>query len=212
MVQLADADIATREVLEWKGLHLFHFMGSSCSQKTRIFLNLKGIAWESHILSLGGGENYSAYYLGINPRGLVPALVIDGQVHIESNDIMTLLDQRFPELRLIPEGREGDMDRLLHHEDDLHHDVRTITFRFTQARGRAPRCPRSLPGIPTRPGQNGVLIFSMMPAPMQPGWGIRSIQRPRASQRQFRRCGKRRGVIAFSRRMRRSRRFDSMAY
>jgi glutathione S-transferase len=156
MVQLADADIATREVLEWKGLHLFHFMGSSCSQKTRIFLNLKGIAWESHILNLGGGENYSAYYLGINPRGLVPALVIDGQVHIESNDIMTLLDQRFPEPRLIPEGREGDMDRLLHHEDDLHHDVRTITFRFTQARGRAPRSAEALANY--RAGGTGTVL------------------------------------------------------
>ncbi len=144
MVQLADADIATREVLEWKGLHLFHFMGSSCSQKTRIFLNLKGIAWQSHILNLGVQENYSAYYLGINPRGLVPALVIDGQVHIESNDIMTLLDERYPEPKLIPAGREGDMDALLHHEDELHHDVRTITFRFTQARGRAPRSEEAL--------------------------------------------------------------------
>ena len=49
MVQLADGDIKTREVLDWKGVHLFHFMGSSCSQKARIFLNLKGIPWESHL-------------------------------------------------------------------------------------------------------------------------------------------------------------------
>jgi glutathione S-transferase len=144
MVQLADEDIATREVLEWTGLHLFHFMGSSCSQKTQIFLNLKNIEWQSHILNLGGGENYSAHYLGINPRGLVPTLVIDGQVHIESNDIMTLLDERYPQPRLIPEGREGEIGDLLHHEDDLHHDVRTITFRFTQPRGRAPRSPEAL--------------------------------------------------------------------
>jgi hypothetical protein len=36
MVQLVDRDIKTREVLDWKGLHVLHYMGSSCSQKLRI--------------------------------------------------------------------------------------------------------------------------------------------------------------------------------
>ena len=45
MVQLADSDISTKEVLDWQGIHLIHFAGSTCSQKTRIFLNLKGIDW-----------------------------------------------------------------------------------------------------------------------------------------------------------------------
>ena len=49
MVQLVDSDIKTREVLDWKGVHVLHFSGSSCSQKLRIFLNLKGIPWESHL-------------------------------------------------------------------------------------------------------------------------------------------------------------------
>jgi hypothetical protein len=40
MVQLVDSDIRTRNVLAWKGVHVLHFMGSSCSQKLRIFLNL----------------------------------------------------------------------------------------------------------------------------------------------------------------------------
>ena len=52
MVQLVDSDIKTREVLDWKGVHVLHFAGSSCSQKLRIFLNLKGIAWESHPIDL----------------------------------------------------------------------------------------------------------------------------------------------------------------
>ena len=47
MVQLLDCDIRTREVLDWKGVHVLHFIGSSCSQKLRVFLNLKGIPWES---------------------------------------------------------------------------------------------------------------------------------------------------------------------
>ena len=144
MVQLLDQDIQTREVLDWKGVHLFHFMASSCSQKTRIVLNLKGIEWESHPIDLGSSAHYTPWYLGINPRGLVPTLVLDGAVHIESNDIIQLLDQKFPEKRLIPEGFEDQMSELLHHEDELHFDLRTLTFRFTQPRGKDPRSKEDL--------------------------------------------------------------------
>ena len=144
MVQLLDQDIETREVLDWTGLHLFHFWGSSCSQKARISLNLKGLPWESHLIDLASQEHYTPWYLGINPRGLVPTLVMDGEVHIESNDIIQTLDQRFPEVRLVPEGHEDQMAELLHHEDDLHLDLRTITFRFTQPRGKEPRSKEAL--------------------------------------------------------------------
>lgn len=144
MVKLFESDILTKEVLDWKGLHLFHFMSSSCSQKTRVCLNLKNLDWESHHLNLGGGDNYTDFYMGINPRGLVPTLIHDGEVHIESNDILTLLDVRFPEVKLIPPGMEDQMDALLHLEDDLHLDIRTITFRFTQPRGKEPRSKETL--------------------------------------------------------------------
>ncbi|MCC2096455.1 MAG: glutathione S-transferase family protein [Hyphomicrobiales bacterium] len=144
MVQLADTDIATREVLGWKGLHLFHFHSSSCSQKTRIALNFKDAEWTSHEIDLPKNENLTPWYLGINPRGLVPTLVIDGAVHIESNDILLLLEQRLAGTKLIPEGMETRVANLLHHEDDLHLDLRTLTFRFTQPRGRAPKSPEAL--------------------------------------------------------------------
>jgi glutathione S-transferase len=130
MVQLLDSDITTREVLGWKGLHLLHYMGSSCSQKLRIFLNLKGLPWASHLVDLSANENLQPWFLGINPRGLVPVLVHDGAVHIESNDIIQYLEQRFPAPRLIPAGHENEVAALLKHEDDLHLDLRTLSFRF----------------------------------------------------------------------------------
>jgi glutathione S-transferase len=133
MVQLIDSDIKTREVLEWKGVHILHFMGSSCSQKLRVFLNLKGIPWQSHPIDLPGNENFRPWFLGINPRGLVPVLVHDGAVHIESNDIITYLEKTFPEPRLIPPGHENNVAALLKHEDDLHLDLRTLSFRFVFA-------------------------------------------------------------------------------
>jgi glutathione S-transferase len=144
MVQLIESDILTKEVLDWQGLHLFHFMSSSCSQKTRVCLNLKNIEWESHHLNLSAGDNYTDYYLGINPRGLVPTLIHDGEVHIESNDILLLLDERFPDVKLVPAGLEDQIAELLHHEDDLHLDLRTLTFRFTQPRGKEPRSKETL--------------------------------------------------------------------
>jgi glutathione S-transferase len=130
MVQLVDGDIATREVLDWKGVHVLHFMGSSCSQKLRIFLNVKGIKWESHHVDLFANENFQPWFLGINPRGLVPVLVHDGAVHIESNDIIQYLEQKFPTPKLIPVGYENEIAALLKHEDDLHLDLRTLSFRF----------------------------------------------------------------------------------
>src|ERR1700687_3685734 len=113
MVQLADSDIKTREVLGWRGVHVLHYMGSSCSQKLRIFLNLKNIKWESHLVDLFTNENYSEWFLGINPRGLVPVLVHDGTVHIESNDIIQYLEKNFPTPRLIPPGHENEVTKLL---------------------------------------------------------------------------------------------------
>lgn len=130
MVKLAEGDIKTREVLDWKGLHVFHMPLSSCSQKLRIVLALKGLEWESHEIDLMHNENLSEWFLGINPRGLLPVLVDDGYVHIESNDIITYLEGKYPEPKLIPDGLEGQVDDLLKHENDLHLDLRALSFRF----------------------------------------------------------------------------------
>ncbi len=144
MVQLVDSDIKTREVLRWKGVHVLHFFLSSCSQKLRIFLNLKGIEWQSHPVDLFTNENLSELFLGINPRGLLPVLVHDGAVHIESNDIITYLEKRFPQPRLIPAGSENEMAALLRHEDDLHFDLRALSFRFVFAPPGPPKSPEEL--------------------------------------------------------------------
>jgi len=144
MVQLVDGDIKTREVLGWKGVHVLHYSGSSCSQKLRIFLNLKGIPWESHVIDLHANENFQPWFLGINPRGLVPVLVHDGAVHIESNDIVGYLEKTFPQPRLIPAGHENEVAALLKHEDDLHLDLRTLSFRFVFAPPGPPKSAEAL--------------------------------------------------------------------
>ena len=130
MVMLQDSDIQTKEVLSWQGLHLFHAMGSTCSQKTRIFLRSKGLSWTSHHLNLANKEHLKPYFMGINPRGLVPVLVHDGKVIIESNDILQYLETTFPEPSLIPDSLSNQVSALLKEEDDLHLDIRALTMRF----------------------------------------------------------------------------------
>ncbi|MFT4518466.1 MAG: glutathione S-transferase [Halioglobus sp.] len=144
MVQLLEEDIQTKEVLQWRGVHLIHFQGSSCSQKARIFLNLKGIDWQSHSLNIAQQDNYKPWFLGINPRGLVPVLVHDGVVQIESNDILQYLDDTFPAPRLIPEELRAEIITSLREEDDLHLDLRALTMRFVFPKFLAQKRPKAL--------------------------------------------------------------------
>lgn len=129
-MKLDRSDIKTVEILDWKGIHLFHFSGSACSQKLRIFFNIKKINWNSHVINLIKQEQFSEWFLGINPRGLVPTLVHDGDVHIESNEIMAYLDDVYKDNKLFPIDLIDEINKDLAFEDSLHHDLRRLTFRY----------------------------------------------------------------------------------
>jgi GST-like protein len=90
-----------------KGIHLYHAGWSNCSMRVRLTLEEKGLAWTSHHLDTRVGEHITAEYFAIHPYGLVPALVHDGDVWIESSDIIRYLDDTFPEPRLTPADDEG---------------------------------------------------------------------------------------------------------
>ena len=76
----------------WRGVHLLHFDASPCSQKVRILLDEKNIDWQSHHIDLRKHQHVTPWFLSINPRGVVPVLVHDGVVHVESSDIMEYVD------------------------------------------------------------------------------------------------------------------------
>ncbi len=138
-MQLPAEQVTTKEVLQWQGLHLLHYHMSSCSQKVRILLGELGIKFTSHHIDLRRGEQKTPWYLGINPNGVVPVLVHDGAVHIESNDIIQYLNERFapPEASLIPGAPEpaAQMQVLMDLEDQLHQDLRTVTFTYLAPSG-----------------------------------------------------------------------------
>lgn len=105
-------DSQSSEVRNLNGLHLYHFVVSNCSQRVRIALEEKGLDWTSHHLNLAQNEHVSAGYQAINPNGVVPTLVHDGQVIIESNDILRYLEEKFPEPALVPSA-PGDRAAML---------------------------------------------------------------------------------------------------
>lgn len=81
-----------------------HFR-SSASFRTRIALNLKGVAYQRVEISLIAGEQKSDAYLAMNAQAMVPLLKIgEDEVIIQSLAIMDWLDRQYPEPRLIPEA------------------------------------------------------------------------------------------------------------
>ncbi|WP_281302012.1 MULTISPECIES: glutathione S-transferase family protein [unclassified Iodidimonas] len=95
-----------KEVASLLGVHLYHSPFSNCSQRTRLVLAEKGIAWESHEINLMAFEHLTPFYQGIHPKGVVPALVHDGVVIVESHDIIRYLDDHFPGPKLMPASHD----------------------------------------------------------------------------------------------------------
>lgn len=109
-----------KSVEAFTGLHLYHGDISNCSMRVRMTLEEKGLEWTSHHLSLKKKENISDDYFGINPNGLVPTLVHDGVVHIESNEIIDYLDETFTDPPLRSPETEAEMLEWLRLAGSIH--------------------------------------------------------------------------------------------
>src|ERR1700752_844706 len=83
-------------------LKLYHSSASPNSRRVRILLAEKGLKVPLVAVDLGTGEQHSAAYLAINPRRVVPTLVLeDGTAIGEVPAIMRYLDEAFPERPLL---------------------------------------------------------------------------------------------------------------
>lgn len=85
-------------------LELYHNNISVCAQKVRLVLAEKDVPWTSRHIDLKRGEHLTPEFLAINPRGLVPVLVHDGEVVVESTLICDYLDDVFPKPLLKPDS------------------------------------------------------------------------------------------------------------
>jgi glutathione S-transferase len=83
-------------------IELYHNDMSVCAQKVRFVLGEKALKWESRHLNLRAGDQQKPDYVKLNPNAVVPTLVDDGKVIIESTVINEYLDDAYPEPRLRP--------------------------------------------------------------------------------------------------------------
>jgi glutathione S-transferase len=79
-----------------------YFSPGVCSMASHIGLEEIGEPYEKKPTLLPKGEHKTEAYLKINPRGKVPALVVDDKVLTENTAILTYLGRRFPEKNLLP--------------------------------------------------------------------------------------------------------------
>jgi len=68
-------------------LELYNNTNSVCAQKVRLALTEKGLQAREHMLKLQG-DQFDPAYLMLNPNGVVPTLVHDGQPITESAVIL----------------------------------------------------------------------------------------------------------------------------
>jgi glutathione S-transferase len=94
---------ASAAVKSLKGLHLYHTGRSNCSGRVRLLIEEKELPWVSHYVDLYTKQNVSADYFSINPKGVVPTLVHDGRVVVESNDILLYLEDLYPVPSFMPQ-------------------------------------------------------------------------------------------------------------
>lgn len=83
-------------------LTLYHNDMSTCAQKVRFALAEKGLEWESRHLDLRALDQQKPEYLKLNANAVVPTLVHDDLVVIESNVINEYIEDAFPDAALRP--------------------------------------------------------------------------------------------------------------
>jgi maleylpyruvate isomerase len=86
---------------------LYNFFRSGTSHRLRIALNLKGLEYEYVPIDLRTEQHLGAEYRALNPQGLVPALVDNGHVLIQSPAIIEWLEERYPAPALLPGNPEA---------------------------------------------------------------------------------------------------------
>ena len=91
---------------------LYNAPQSTCSQRVRFVLHAKGLPFEENKLDLLAGDQLAPDYLRLNPNGVVPTLVHDGEVVIDSSVIIEYLDEIAPEPERFTPMNPGERARM----------------------------------------------------------------------------------------------------
>jgi glutathione S-transferase len=128
-------------------LYLYQGSTSVCSVKVRLALVEKGLAFEGEVLDLQRGDQHRPDYAKLNPNEVVPTLVHDGKVVIESTLIIEYLDEAFPAPPLMPTDpytRAGARLFMKKIDDYLHAACSTITFATANRKVLIKKTPEEL--------------------------------------------------------------------
>ncbi len=111
-------------------LKLYNAGPSVCSVKVRLGLAEKNVEWEDILLVLKNGEQHEPEYLKLNPNGVVPTLVDDQLVIIESSVILQYVDELNDKNILMPSDKSARIltQLWLLRCLDIHAAINTITF------------------------------------------------------------------------------------
>src|ERR1700732_1643133 len=110
-------------------LTLYHADTAVCAAKVRVTLAEKQLEWKGHLIDLNKGEQFHPDYVKLNPNAVVPTLIHDGVVVIESTVINEYLEEAFPERPLRPSdpAARARMRLWTKREDSIHYAINTIT-------------------------------------------------------------------------------------
>jgi maleylpyruvate isomerase len=86
---------------------LHGYWRSGAAYRTRIALNLKGIAYDQQGVDLRTGAQRSEAFVALNPQGMVPALEVDGALLTQSPAILEWLEEAHPQPLLLPADPVG---------------------------------------------------------------------------------------------------------
>lgn len=112
-------------------LTLYHGDTSVCSQKVRLALTEKQLEWTGEFIDLGKGDQFDPDYMELNPNAVVPTLVHDGKVIIESSVINEYVDDAFPDVPLRPADPYSRARMRLwvkQLDDGIHYAINSVTF------------------------------------------------------------------------------------
>lgn len=108
---------------------LYAFPPSHCSQKVRLALAEKQVAYTNRFVDIEMRlQNFEPEYLRLNPRGVVPTLVHGDRVVTDSARIIRYIDEAFegPSLSPQSESERQRMDEWIDLQDGLR--IRDLTF------------------------------------------------------------------------------------
>ena len=90
-------------------MKLYSYFRSGTSHRTRIAMNLKGLAYEYIAVNLAKDQQLESEFKAINPQGLVPVLQADDLLLFQSPAILEWLEEVYPETPLLPQDAAGRM-------------------------------------------------------------------------------------------------------